>query len=147
MKTHLAIGVFAVVFFLPYVNHKLVFIPVVLIASLLPDIDSGFSTFGRKKIFRPLQALTKHRGIFHSFTFCILFSVILAFYFPVAAFGFFLGYGLHLLADSWTREGIMPFWPIQEVARGRVTDGGTLEEGIFFVFVILDVLFLFLLFV
>ena len=146
-KTHLAIGIFAMVFFLPHVNHKLIFIPVVLIASILPDIDSGFSTFGRKGIFRPVQFLSKHRGIFHSFTFCILVSILLAFYIPILAFSFFLGYALHLLADSWTIEGIKPFWPLKTVLKGGVRVGGVIEETVFIVFAILDVIFLALLFV
>ncbi|MCH7567882.1 MAG: metal-dependent hydrolase [Nanoarchaeota archaeon] len=147
MKTHLVIGAFAVVFFLPYVSHKLIFVPVVLIASLLPDIDSGFSTLGRRKIFRPLQFLTKHRGIIHSFTFCIAVSVLLAFYFPLIAFPFFLGYALHLLADSWTIEGIRPFWPLKDISRGKIRVGGTMEETVFIVFIILDAIFLIFLFI
>jgi membrane-bound metal-dependent hydrolase YbcI (DUF457 family) len=146
-KTHLMIGILAIAFFLPHVNHKLIFVPVVLIASLLPDIDSGFSTLGRKGIFRPLQAFTKHRGMFHSFTFCILVSLILAFYLPLLAFSFFLGYALHLLADSWTPEGIKPFWPLRPILKGRVTVGGFIEETVFIVFAILDVIFLILLFI
>ena len=147
MKTHLAIGVFITAFFLPHVNYKPIFIPVVLIASLLPDIDSGFSIFGRWKIFRPLQILTKHRGIFHSFTFCIAVALLFAFYIPILAFPFFLGYAVHLLTDSWTVDGIRPFWPLKEVTKGRVRVGGTIESTIFFVFIILDLVFLVLLFI
>jgi len=146
-KTHLAIGAFAMIFFLPHVNNKLIFVPVILIASILPDIDSGFSTLGKKRIFRPVQFLTKHRGVLHTFTFCIGVSIFLAFYLPTFAFPFFLGYGLHLLADSWTIEGIKPFWPLKDESRGKVRVGGTIEEGIFMVFVLLDVIFLILLFI
>jgi membrane-bound metal-dependent hydrolase YbcI (DUF457 family) len=145
-KTHLAIGIFAMAFFLPYVNHKLIFIPVVLIASILPDIDSGFSTFGKKGLFRPLQVLSKHRGLFHSFTLCIGVSIVFALYLPVLAFAFFLGYALHLLADSWTVEGIKPFWPFKPILKGAVRVGGIVEETVFIVFAILDVIFLVLLF-
>ena len=147
MKTHLVIGAFAAVFFLPHMAHKLIFVPVILIASLLPDIDSGFSTFGKKPIFKPLQMMTKHRGIIHSFTLCIAISIFFAFYFPIVAFPFFLGYALHLLADSWTIEGIKPFWPLKEVSKGKVKVGGVLEEGIFMVFSILTVVFFILLFI
>jgi len=146
-KTHIAIGLFAVIFFFPHVNHKLIFVPVVLIASILPDIDSGFSTLGRKGIFRPLQFFTKHRGIFHSFTFCVAVSILFAFFFPRIAFAFFLGYALHLLADSWTIEGIKPFWPLRTNLKGRVRVGGVIEGTVFIVFVLLDVIFLILLFV
>ena len=146
MRTHLAIGLFAMIFFLPHVNNKLIFIPAVLIASILPDIDSHFSHIGRSKAMRPLQVFTEHRGMFHSFTFAIIISAIFAFYLPVLAFGFFLGYGLHLLADSWSVEGIRPFWPSHASTHGRVRVGGFMEETIFIVFVILDVIFLVLLF-
>ena len=146
-KTHLAIGIFAAVFFLPHVNNKLAFIPMVLIASLLPDIDSGFSTLGKKGVFRPIQWMSKHRGIFHTFTLCILISLALSLYLPVLAFGFFLGYSLHLLADSWTVEGIKPFWPLKGELKGKVRVGGTVEQAVFMVFVILDLIFVVLFFV
>ena len=147
MKTHLAIGIFAVLFFFPYMNDKAIFVLVVLIASLLPDVDSGFSTMGRNMAMRPLQVLTRHRGVFHSFTFCILASLVFSLYLPVLAFGFFLGYALHLLADSWTPEGIKPFWPWKKDLRGRVRVGGVIEETVFIIFAILDVIFFILLFV
>lgn len=144
-KTHLAIGLFAMIFFLPHVDNVWVFIPVVLIASILPDIDSAFSTLGKNKAFRPLQAFTEHRGVFHSLTFCAVIAVFFSFYLPVLAFGFFLGYGLHLLADSWSVEGIRPFWPLQGIVHGSVRVGGVIEQGIFITFVILDAIFLVLL--
>ena len=140
-KTHLAIAIFAIIIFLPHVSHKWIFIPVVLISTMLPDIDSGFSTVGKKPLFRPLQMLTKHRGLFHSFTFTILVTIVLSLYLPVLALPFFLGYGLHLLADSWTKEGIKPFWPLRSVSRGSIKVGGPIEGAIFLVFVLLDVLF------
>jgi membrane-bound metal-dependent hydrolase YbcI (DUF457 family) len=146
-RTHIAIGVFAVLFFLPHVNYKWVFIPVVLIASLLPDIDSSMSTVGKYKVFRPFQLFMKHRGIIHSFTFCILLSVVFAFFYPVIAFPFFLGYSLHLIADAWTVEGIRPFWPMKDTTHGRVKVGGVVEKAVFFVFIILDLVFLIRLFV
>jgi membrane-bound metal-dependent hydrolase YbcI (DUF457 family) len=90
--------------------------------------------------------LTRHRGLFHSFTFCILATLALTLYWPEFAFSFFLGYGLHLLADSWTIEGIKPFWPLKLVSRGNVKVGGTVENTLFLVFVLMDVLFAILLF-
>ncbi len=145
-KTHFAIGIFAVIFFFPHINNKLIFVLVVLLASILPDIDSRFSKIGKMAISKPVQVLTKHRGIFHSFTFCIVISFIFAFYVPVLAFPFFLGYALHLLADSWTPDGIRPFWPAKKELRGGVKVGGVIEESVFIIFVILDIIFLALLF-
>jgi membrane-bound metal-dependent hydrolase YbcI (DUF457 family) len=145
IKTHLAIGIFAAVFFLPHINNKLIFVPVVLIASILPDIDTGFSTLGKKRLFKPVQLLAKHRGIFHSFTLCVIVSVIFAFYLPILAFSFFLGYAIHLFADSWTLEGIKPFWPFKTLLKGHVKVGGIIEETVFMTFIVLDIIFLVLL--
>ncbi len=146
-KTHLAIGVFAIVFFLPHVNNKLIFVPVVLLASVLPDIDTGFSLMGKKWMFKPLQWFIKHRGILHSFTICVIISFLLAFYIPILALPFFLGYALHLLADSWTVEGIRPFWPHKVELKGKVKVSGIVEETIFVTFSILDVIFIILIFI
>jgi membrane-bound metal-dependent hydrolase YbcI (DUF457 family) len=138
MKTHLVIGIAVALYFIPHVNNVLIFIPVVLIASLLPDIDSGFSSLGKHRFFRPVQWTTKHRGIFHSYTLAIFVSLIFAFFVPVLALPFFLGYGFHLLADSFTPNGIRPFWPLKFVSSGVVKSGGGVENAIFVGFVLFD---------
>jgi membrane-bound metal-dependent hydrolase YbcI (DUF457 family) len=142
-RTHLAIGLAMALLFLPSVKYKLLFFPVVLIASLLPDIDSPSSAVGHNSIFRPLQFVAKHRGVFHSFSFCIISSVVLAFVLPVLALPFFLGYASHIFADSFTKEGIMPFWPWKRSSNGLLSTGGTTEYSIFIGILIADaVLFL-----
>lgn len=124
-------GLVFALLFLPIVENKTIFLPVVLICALLPDIDSPDSYFGHHGIFRPMQFLVKHRGIFHSFSFCIGISVLLAFMLPVAAFPFFLGYSSHLIADSFTAEGITPFWPFKKTINGSLSTGGKAEDGVF----------------
>jgi membrane-bound metal-dependent hydrolase YbcI (DUF457 family) len=140
IRTHLALVIFAVLLFVQYVNNKLLFIFVALIAAALPDIDSGFSTMGKFKGFRPLQFFVKHRGVIHSFTLCFIISLVLAFFWPVVSFGFFLGYGLHLLVDSFTVEGIMPFWPYSKKSSWRFKTGGLTETSVFFLFILLDII-------
>jgi membrane-bound metal-dependent hydrolase YbcI (DUF457 family) len=110
---------------------------------LLPDVTSGFHV-GKRKV-EPLKVLSKYSSFFHSFTFCVLISSILAFYIPIIAFGFFLGYGLHLLLDAWSPQGIRPFWPLKEVSSGKLKEGGVVEQTVFVVFCVLDVLFLIML--
>ena len=146
-RTHLAIGLALALLFLPNVNYKLVFFPIVLICALLPDIDSPDSYFGSSKIWRPLQFIVKHRGVFHSFTLRILVSLVFAFVLPIVALPFFLGYGSHLLADSFTQEGIMPFWPWKKVSQGALRTGGSVENGIFIGFIIINALLFLRLFV
>ncbi len=141
-RTHLAIALFVALFFLSHVTHKLTFIPLVLAATLLPDIDSAFSKIGRGKVGQVVQLFTKHRGLLHSFTFCIIVTLFFAFYLPVFALPFFLGYALHLLLDSVTSEGIRPFWPFKNVAQGKLPVGGAIEEALCMAFIVIGVVFI-----
>jgi len=138
--THLAIGFAAAVYFLPLVNNELVFFLVVMATSLLPDADSGTSRLGKKKIFRPLQMISKHRGFFHTYTFAVLASLALALVYPIVALPFFLGYSFHLLADSFTPMGIRPFWPFKGKSTGIVKAGGPIDKAIFITFIIIDII-------
>lgn len=140
LRTHLALVVFAIILFVGHVNNQLLFVFVTLVATMLPDIDSAFSTLGRKRGFRILQFFVVHRGPIHSFSFCILISLVLAFFFPVVSFGFFLGYGLHLFVDSFTKEGIIPFWPYPRKSNWRLKTGSLLEGSLFLIFVFLDLI-------
>ena len=88
-----------------------------------------------KKISKVAQVFTSHRGFIHSLTFCLLISILLAVFIPILAIGFFLGFSLHLLADSFTKMGITPFWPYSRKAQGVLNTGGVVEKGIFFIFI------------
>src|SRR3989344_8195914 len=142
LRTHLAIGVFAVLLFLPHVTEKAIFIVVAVIASILPDIDSGFSTFGRLGISRFAQFLTKHRGFLHSFSFCFVIVAILAFFLPVLSLPFFVGYSIHLFADSFTIEGIKPFWPLRTASSWKLRTGSYSETVLFIIFLLTNVFIL-----
>lgn len=139
-RTHLIIALAFALLFLPNVNYKLIFFPIVLICALLPDIDSPHSQYGNQWFSKPLQFVSKHRGILHSLTFCILFSLVLAFILPILALPFFLGYSSHLVSDSFTQEGITPFWPSKKTSNGIVRTGGKIEKGVFLVFLAVDAL-------
>ena len=147
MKTHLVIGVFAVLLLIGHVNYKTAFVFVALAATILPDIDSGFSTIGKHKVFKIFQFFTQHRGVFHSFSMCLLISFLIALYFPIFAFPFFLGYSVHLFADSFTVEGIRFFWPFKARSAGLLKVGGVTEHALFIGFCIVDLVMLFLFFV
>ncbi len=138
LRTHLAISVLAIIAFLPHVSSKGIFILIALIATALPDIDTGFSTIGKNG--KIIQFFVKHRGIFHSLTFAIIISTILTFFSPILAFPFFLGYSLHLFTDSFTKEGIKPFWPLKQKSSWSIRVGGVVETTLFLVFVILDII-------
>ena len=127
-----------IILFVQHVNDKLIFIGMVLLATVLPDLDSGFSSWGRHLIFRPLQFFVKHRGIIHSFTIGVLISVAIAFFWPVASLGFFIGYSVHLICDSFTKEGIQPFWPLRARSKSFIATGGRIEDSLFVFLFLLD---------
>jgi inner membrane protein len=139
IRTHLAIAVFVILLFVNHVNNPVAFVIVTLIATMLPDVDSAFSTLGKGQQWRALQFFVDHRGPIHSLTFTIIIAIVLSFFFPGLAFGFFLGYGTHLFVDSFTKEGIIPFWPYDKKSKGPLRTGGVLESGVFLMFLLIDV--------
>src|SRR4030042_2278338 len=143
LKTHIAFAVFLIILFFGHVIHPWIFTAMVLAATILPDLDANLSSFGRHLIFKPLQLLTKHRGIVHSFSFAILISIILAVFWPILSLGFFLGYSVHLICDSFTRQGIQPFWPLKAKSYGFIASGGRIEETLFFTLIILNIFLFF----
>ena len=137
-RTHLAIVAFAILVLIGYVENKLVFVTIALIATLIPDIDTEFSSLGKKRIFRSLQWFVKHRGLIHSFTFLILITILFTLFIPFLAFGFCVGYSLHLFADSFTIDGIQPFFPVKKKIAGKIRVGGIVEVSVFVFFVLAD---------
>jgi inner membrane protein len=137
-RTHLAIGLASAFYFLPRVNSKLIFLAVVIISTLLPDLDRGMNFF-KFDYWRGKPPTPGHRSFLHSYTICILVAILLAFIYPLLALPFFLGYSLHLFADSFTMRGIKPFWPLKFTSSGKISTGGKMESVIFFVFVLIDV--------
>jgi len=140
IRTHLAL-IFAFIFmFLPIVNNPVSFTIIALAATLLPDIDNGFSTLGKMQGSKIVQFFVKHRGIFHSLTFAVALTFIITVFFPVLGLGFFLGYSIHLFADSFTKEGISPFWPSKRKSSWVLNTGGRVETSIFVFLILIDIL-------
>ena len=144
LKTHLAFAILVIMLFFNHVNNSWIFAGLVLIATIIPDLDMSSSKFGSYLIFRPLQFFIKHRGIIHSFTTAIIISVILSVFWPVASLGFFIGYSVHLICDSFTHDGIRPFWPFKAKSSGFITSGGRVEESLFFSLIFVDVVLFFI---
>ncbi|MEX0920665.1 MAG: metal-dependent hydrolase [Candidatus Pacearchaeota archaeon] len=132
-RTHIIIGVFVAMYFLPYMNNKLVFFPVVIIASLIPDIDSLIAPKKDYKIFKALKSQS-YKDFMHSYTLCIFLSAILAILYPIIALPFFLGYSFHLFFDSITVYGTNPFWPFKIKTKGFIVPGGKTEKFIEYLF-------------
>ena len=143
IKTHLVIAISLVLIVFSAVEYKAIFLATVFIATFLPDIDHAGSSLGKRKIFRIVQLFTKHRGMLHSFTFLFLITIILVLFFKILSLGFFLGYGTHLLVDSFSIDGIQPFFPFKKTVSGFIRTGGKTELTIFVTFLLIDALLLF----
>lgn len=144
LKTHLMLAVLLIMVLLPYTQNQILFIGVVLIATIIPDLDSSCSNFGRNIIFRPIQFFVKHRGIMHTFTFVLIVFFILDKYYPLVAFPFLIGYSWHLITDSLTKKGIRILWPLKFRIRGFLTTGGKLEDILFIGVAFLNVFLFFI---
>ncbi len=68
---------------------------------------------------------------------------LLTLFLPIIALPFFLGYGLHLFADSFTVRGIKPFYPYKKKSSWRIRTGGKSEVIVFVFFLIGDLGLLF----
>ena len=137
--THLMITIFGIFLTIGFVENKFLFVIAAIFSTFFPDLDISTSKIGRKKIFRPFQVFLKHRGFIHSFTFLLIVCFFLYFWNPSISEGFFMGFGLHLVGDSFTKRGIRPFWPLKWRIRGKMRTGKGMELFILLAFLILDI--------
>lgn len=107
------------------------FLFLVLIGAMLPDIDEESSRISRWLgiLGKGVSFFSKHRGFFHSLFFVILATVLLKWgagrYY---AWGLFLGLVSHLMIDGMTRRGVSFFYPFSDLKlKGWVKTGGAGE--------------------
>jgi membrane-bound metal-dependent hydrolase YbcI (DUF457 family) len=135
-KTNLALGFGIALYFLPHISEKLIFFSVLLASSILPDLGTIISS-GNKKNFAFQTPKTIYK-ISHSYTLCIPIALALAFFYPIIALPFFLGYSFHLALESFTTEGIQPFWPYKKKSTGPISPRGKIDQVVFYMIIIFD---------
>ncbi len=117
------------------IQNKIIFIAILLIASVIPDIDSYKSKIGKK--IKPVSFLINvflgHRGIFHSVFLPVLISLLILLLSHEAAIAFFAGYLSHLVLDSLTPEGVMFLYPFSKRRTKGFIRTGSLVENILFI--------------
>ena len=124
-------------------NLDFVFVIMVLLGSVLPDLDSAKSFIGRK--IRVVSIFLKHRAFFHSLLTAVFLGVIIflltqnSFY----SLGFITGFVSHLLLDSLTRTGVTPFWPSRLKLRGGLITGSWPDWFLFLLFLALCLVIIF----
>ena len=146
--THMTIALFLGLLkirLIPLPINNYVFLAIVVFASLLPDIDSD-SFISKKLRLRFLRHFFKHRGFFHSIIPMIILMIIVFLITgnPYYSLAVLIGFGSHLIFDSFTKGGIAFFWPHKLRIRGRLKVGGLFDWALFLLFVVLDVLLIFI---
>ena len=140
-RTHLIFALLIALFLLFIGFNYPLFILVFVFAALLPDIDHPSSKIGRR--FKFLNLLFTHRGFFHSLFALLIFTILLYFVNFMLAIAFFSGYFLHLLLDSFTKQGIYLFYPFStKRSKGNIKVGSFLENILFFIILFLMVVLL-----
>jgi len=129
-------------------GNEIIFFLLVLLGSILPDIDARRSKInqwtGIIGIF--IAFFAKHRGLFHSLILhASLMFVITIYWSNYYAWALFLGYIAHIIGDSITKMGVQIFYPFSNFkVRGPLRSGG-FTEGIILVclafFIIKKILF------
>ena len=135
-KTHLVFALFLSTFF----TQPLAWV-VIIISSILPDIDTPTSLLGRK--IKIIGKVFTHRGFFHSFFFFIPATIIAYSLSPLIGISFMIGIGSHLCLDVLTKAGLR-LYPFKKKIKGFVKVGGFLEKLFFIIFFILFILRLWL---
>ncbi len=143
--THILLGV--VVFLLIkdffHGGNQIIFFFLVLLGSILPDIDERKSKINRWSgiLGIVIAFFFKHRGLFHSILFHLgIFFIIYHFFNLYYASGLFIGYLAHVLGDGVTLMGLSLFYPFSNFkVKGPIKVGGFLESIILVVLFVLIV--------
>ncbi len=130
--THVAGGLLLSLFMMLFISpdSNLIFLILVIIGSLLPDIDCRTSKVGKNK---KVHKLVEHRGIFHSILMAFLLYLLVELQLSSnVSLGFLIGYISHILLDGMTKKGVFPFYPLKLKVKGNIKTGSLYEYMIFF---------------
>lgn len=128
--THLLLGVLFFSISKPFFSgsHELAFLLLVLLGSILPDIDESKSKinqwFGAGGKIAGL--FSQHRGIFHSLIFTVFLFLLIGFFTQTYyAYALALGYLSHLIGDAFTSMGVQMLYPFSKFKlSGPIKVGG-----------------------
>jgi len=139
-KTHVVFGFLVGLFLIQFMHpaNQILFMTLVVLASILPDIDHPDSKLGKK--VKIIGFLFEHRGFFHSVFALVLFSFPV-FYFlnPLYGLAVLAGYLSHMAIDCLTHQGIMPFHPLsRQRISGFIATNSSFEFVIFILIAAFD---------
>ncbi len=137
-RTHIVLSLLFALFIFPLFSiNKGLYLLIFLFAALLPDIDNASSFIGKR--VKIIGWVFRHRGIFHSFFMLLVLSSAVYIIFNSTGYAvvFALGYLSHLLADTLTREGVRPLFPLSLRVRGPLRSNSLTEKAIFIICLVL----------
>jgi len=140
-KTHVAFGILSALAVLPFLMpaNLFLFFSVVILSSILPDIDHTKSKISSKIPIIPsiIQLFFKHRGIIHSLPFMALVAYIVNIFLGrELAIAFLVGFLSHLIADGLTISGINFLHPFAQLRLQGFVETGSITETFFFILLI-----------
>ena len=114
--THLAFGLLTALLCLSFfeIHYKVLFILIILLFSILPDIDEKKSKIGKKNklLSGIINFIFGHRGLIHSIYIPLILFIIFYNLNKEIGSAILLGYFSHLFMDALTKTGIRPLYPI-----------------------------------
>ncbi len=131
-RTHIAFGILCALLLLPFISvpSKILFVGLVALGALLPDVDHEKSKINRLcPVTRILPKLFKHRGFFHSlFPVIILGGIFWYFNENFVGMSLCFGYLTHLISDGCTRMGVNFLHPVSTLHIRGPFETGTFAE-------------------
>lgn len=114
-------------------------LPLIGVASLLPDVDSPTSMLGKK--VKLLGKIFTHRGFLHTPLFLALFFLITN---PGIRWSCVIGIASHLFLDMFNRGGIMLLYPFgnKKFRLASLKCGAWAESGIVLALIAIEVVML-----
>ncbi|MEM3127152.1 MAG: metal-dependent hydrolase [Candidatus Woesearchaeota archaeon] len=133
-RTHLMFAFLFSLLIIYLFPNLLIYVPLILLGSLLPDLDHPNSKLGRK--FWPLSKIFNlifgHRGFFHSLLFVIFIFISVSYFSIIFALAISIGILTHLLSDALTVSGVALFYPISNFKiSGFIRTGSWLEYVVY----------------
>ncbi len=114
--THLAFGILISLLSLIFLNvdNKILFILIIMLFSIFPDIDIPKSKIGKKNklISGIINFIFGHRGIIHTIYLPLILFIVFYNLNIEIGIAILLGYLSHLFMDAITKTGINPLYPL-----------------------------------
>jgi inner membrane protein len=141
--THLAFGLLFALLGLSIFNIKypVLFVLVILLFSIFPDIDEKKSKIGKKNklISGIINFIFGHRGLIHSIYIPLILFIIFYNLNKEIGSAILLGYFSHLFMDALTKQGINPLYPIiNKRINGFFKTNSFLEKILFLIIFFVD---------